>query len=81
MKDDWRFQQLPSPEGTEDRPDGFISFAILAFVIIAPLIYFGPQFGAVETWFVDICRAIESWMVPIRELVLGWEQILQQDPC
>jgi len=53
MKDDWRtnHNQLPPPEGSEDRPDGFISIAILAFVVVAPLIYFGPQLGAVEAWF------------------------------
>ncbi|BCH20795.1 hypothetical protein [Mesorhizobium sp. L-8-3] len=71
MRDDWRFQQLPPPEGSEDRPDGFVAIAILAFVVVGFLIYFGPQLGAVETWFVDMYRTIESWVAPIREFVLG----------
>lgn len=71
MPNDWRNNQLPPPEGSEDRPDGFISLAILAFVIVAPLVYFGPQLGAVEAWFVDIYLAIDSWVAPIREMFFG----------
>ena len=71
MKSDWRNNQLPPPEGSEDRPDGFISIAILAFAIVAPFIYFGPQLGAVEAWFFDLYRAVESWVAPIREFVLS----------
>jgi hypothetical protein len=50
----------------ENRPDGFTSIAILAFVVVVPLIYFGPQLGAVEAWFVAIYRAIDGWVAPIR---------------
>jgi len=32
MKNDWRNDQLPPPEGSEDRPDGFISIAILVLI-------------------------------------------------
>jgi len=71
MKTEWRNNQLPPPEGTEDRPDGFISIAVLAFVLVAPLIYFGPQLGAVEAWLADIIRTIDGWIGPIRELVFG----------
>lgn len=71
MKNDWRNTQLPPPEGLEDRPDGFISVAILAFVIVAPLIYFGPQLGAVEDWLVDIYRTVDGWVEPIRDLFFG----------
>lgn len=51
MRSDWRNDQLPPPEDSEDRPDGFISIAILTFAIVAPFINFGPQLGAVEAWF------------------------------
>lgn len=71
MKNDWRNTQLPPPEGLEDRPDGFISVAILAFVIVAPLIYFGPQLGAVEDWLVDIYRTVDGWVELIRDLFFG----------
>lgn len=71
MKSDWRNNQLPPPEGSEDRPDGFISIAILVFVIVAPFIYFGPELGSVEAWIVDLYRAADRWVAPIRELVLS----------
>ena len=71
MKNDWRNHQLPPPEGSEDRPDGFISIAIVAFAIVAPLIYFGPQLGSVEAWIVDLYRMADRWMAPIREFVFG----------
>ena len=71
MKNDWRNHQLPPPEGSEDRPDGFISIAIVAFAIVAPLIYFGPQLGSVEAWIVDLYHTVESWVAPIREFVFS----------
>lgn len=73
MKDDWRtnHNQLPPPEGSEDRPDGFISVAMMVFAVVAPLIYFGPQLGAVETLFMDAYSAIDHWVAPIRQFVFG----------
>lgn len=71
MWDDGRFQQLPPPDGSEDGPDGFIAVAILAFVVVGPLIYFGPQLGTVETWFVDMYGMIDNWVAPTREFVFG----------
>ena len=71
MKNDWRNHQLPPPEGSEDRPDGFVSIAIVVFAIVAPLIYFGPQLGSIEAWIVDLYRMADRWVAPIRELVFG----------
>lgn len=71
MKDDWRNNQFPPPEGLEDRPDGFISVAILVFIILGPLIYFAPQLGAFEAWLVDVYRIVDSWVAPFRDFVLG----------
>lgn len=48
-----------------------MSLAILAFAVVGPLIYFGPQLGAIEAWFIDGYRMIDSWAAPIRELVFG----------
>lgn len=71
MMNDWQVNQLPPPEGSENRPDELSSVAMLGFVIIAPLIYFAPQLGAVEAWFVDIYLTVDGWVAPIRELFLG----------
>lgn len=71
MKSDWRNHQLPPPEGSQDRPDGFVSIGIVAFAIVAPLIYFGPQLGSVEAWIVALYRMADCWVVPIREFVLS----------
>lgn len=71
MNDELRHNQLPPSDGSEDRPDGFVSLAILAFVVVAPLIYFGPELGAIEAWFVDVYRMIDGWVAPIREFVVG----------
>ena len=71
MTDERPHTQLPPPDGSEDRPDGFISLAILAFALVGPLIYFGPQLGVVEVWLIDVYRVIDSWVAPIRESVFG----------
>lgn len=71
MRDERPHTQLPPPGGSEDRPDGFISLVILAFAVVGPLIYFGPQLGAIEAWLIDGYRMIDSWAAPIRELVFG----------
>ena len=71
MKDDWSHIQLLPPDGSEDWPDGFVSLAILAFVVVAPLICFGPQLAAIEAWIIDVYRTIDSWVSPIREFVFG----------
>ena len=71
MDDNWRATQLPPPHDTEDRPDGFVSVAILAFAVVAPLIYFGPQLGAAEAWFMDAYSAIDRWVAPIRQFGFG----------
>ncbi|MFH1344007.1 MAG: hypothetical protein ABIL01_22825 [Pseudomonadota bacterium] len=71
MRDERRHTQLPPPDGSDDRPDGFISLAILAFILVAPLIYFAPELGVIEAWLIDVYRRIDSWAAPIRELVFG----------
>lgn len=71
MRDERPHTQLPPPDGSEDRPDGFISLAILAFVVVGPLIYFGPQLNMIEAWLINVYRMIDSWVAPIRELLLG----------
>jgi hypothetical protein len=63
--------QLPPPDGSEDRPDGFISLAILAFAVVGPLIYFGPELGVIEAWLTGAYRMIDNWVAPVRGLVFG----------
>lgn len=70
--DNWPYKYGPPPEELPDSDDGWPgTWLLLAFLLIAPLIYFGPQLGAVEAWFADIYRMIDGWIVPIRELVFG----------
>lgn len=65
MRSDWHNDQLPPPEDSEDRPNGFISIAILGFAIVAPFIYFGPNLEQLKHGFSTsvlgkgsvICRA------------------------
>ena len=71
MNDDWRFNQLPPTEPSDVRPDGFFLIAAVVLVVVGPLIYFGPQLGAVEDWFVAAYGKIESWVAPLRDIVLG----------
>lgn len=53
------------------------SWLLLAFVVVAPLIYFGPQLRAVEAWFVDVYRAIDSWVTPVRNCCSGRSRSVQ----
>lgn len=71
MKQHWHINPLPPPEERSDSGNGFDTFLLIAFVIIAPLIYFGPQLGEVEIWFVNAYSAIEVWVAPIREIIFG----------
>ncbi len=56
MKKHWHINPLPPPDESTD--GGFVSFALLLFVIIGPLIYFGPELRTIETWLVDIYRTV-----------------------
>lgn len=71
MRDERPHVQLPPPDGSEDRPDGFISLAILALAVVGPLIYFGPQLGVIEAWLAGSHSMIDSWVAPVREFVFG----------
>ena len=68
MKKHWHINPLPPPDESTD--GGFVSFALLLFVIIGPLIYFGPELRTIETWLVDIYRTVEMWLLPIRNWFL-----------
>jgi hypothetical protein len=71
MKHHWDIDPLPPPEESRDSPEGFFSFALLMFVIIGPLVYFGPELRVVETWMVDVHLTIERWFAPIRNMFAG----------
>lgn len=72
MEGNWHFRYGP-PQG--ERParddDWPASYAFLAFSIIGPLIYFGPELRMVEAWIVDFYRMAETWLLPIRDWFLG----------
>jgi len=71
-QENWPYKHGPPPEELRESDNGWPgSWLLLAFVVVAPLIYFGPQLRAVEAWFVDVYRAIDSWVTPVRELLFG----------
>ncbi|MDI6028977.1 hypothetical protein QBK99_22650 [Corticibacterium sp. UT-5YL-CI-8] len=70
--DNWPYRYGPPPDELPENDHGWPgSWLLLGFLLIAPLIYFGPQFASVETWIVDLYHAADRWMAPIRELVWG----------
>ncbi|TGS85158.1 MAG: hypothetical protein E5V74_03215 [Mesorhizobium sp.] len=71
MRQHWHIKPLPPPDDSADRPDGFVGFALLALIVIGPLILFGHELGAMETWLVDVYKAVESWLLPVRDWFLG----------
>ncbi|NGO55870.1 hypothetical protein [Allomesorhizobium camelthorni] len=70
--DNWPYKYGPPPDELPENDHGWPgSWLLLAFLLIAPLIYFGPQLGAVEAWLFSLYRALDNWVAPIREFVLG----------
>lgn len=67
MKQHWHVKPLPPPDENSDRPDGFVGLALWALIVIGPMIYFGHELGAVETWLLDTYKSIERSLLPIRE--------------
>lgn len=71
-QDNWPYEHGPPPEELPEGDSGWpASWLIVAFFVVAPLIYFGPQLGAVEAWLIDFYRMVDQWVVPIRELFQG----------
>jgi hypothetical protein len=70
MKQEWHVNPVPPPDEPAERRDGFTFFVIIVFVVLGPLIYFGPQLGAAEAWLMDAYSAIDRWVAPIRQFVL-----------
>lgn len=70
--ENWPFKYGPPPEDLPENDNGWpAAWLLLAFVLIAPLIYFGPELGAIEAWLVGAYRMIDSWVAPVREFVFG----------
>lgn len=73
MKRDWDINPLPPPEGSDDQGlDPISAFLLLAFVVVGPLIYFGPQLRMIEAWIVKAFNTVEGWLIPIRDWFLGF---------
>ncbi len=71
MKRDWDINPLPPPEGSDDNgTDPISAYLLLAFVVVGPLIYFGPHLRTIEAWVVNACSTIEGWLIPIRDWFL-----------
>lgn len=72
MKRQRDINPLPSPEGSDDKsPDLISNYLLLAFVVVGPLIYFGPQLRMIEAWIVMAYGTLEGWLIPIRDWFLG----------
>lgn len=72
MKQNWHINPLPPPEGSDyNRPDSVSMYLLLAFVVVGPLIYFGPELRAVEAWIINAYGSVEGWLLPIRDWLLG----------
>lgn len=70
MKQEWHANPIPPPDEPVEWRDGFTFFVVIVFVLLGPLIYFGPQLGAAETWLTDAYSTIDSWVAPIKQFVL-----------
>ena len=71
MKQDWHVEPLPPPDESYDSPDVFEGLALWALILIGPMIYFGHELGAIETWLLSAYRSLENLLLPIREWFLG----------
>ena len=59
MKRHWDTNPLPPPDGSDDKgPDPVSAFLLLAFLVVAPLIYFAPQLRVIEVWLVTAYGAV-----------------------
>lgn len=70
--ENWPYEHGPPPEELPERDNGWPgSWLMLAFFILAPLIYFGPELGSIESWIATGYETIENWVAPIRDFVFG----------
>ena len=73
MKRHWDINPLPPPEGSEYQGlDSISAYLLLAFVVVGPLIYFGPQLRMIEAWIVKAYSTVEGWLIPIRDWAVGF---------
>ena len=73
MKRHWDINPLPPPDGSDDTgPDAISAYLLLAFVVVGPLIYFGPQLRMLEGWIVRAYSIVEGCVIPIRDWFLGF---------
>lgn len=73
MKRQWDINPLPPPEGSDDKsPDPISAYLLLAFIVVGPLIYFGPQLRMIEAWIVKAYSTVEGWLIPIRDWAVGF---------
>jgi hypothetical protein len=70
--ENWSYRYGPPPDELPENDHGWPqSWLMLAFVIVGPLIYFGPELRPIETWLVGGYRTLESWIFPLRDWLLG----------
>lgn len=70
--ENWPYELGPPPEELPEPDNGWPgSWLLLAFLILAPLIYFGSELGSFESWIATGYETIENLVVPIRDFVFG----------
>jgi hypothetical protein len=70
--ENWAYKYGPPPDELPGNDHGWPqSWLMIAFVIVGPLIYFGPELRRMEKWVFGGYRAIESWILPFRDWLFG----------
>ncbi|MDQ0332928.1 hypothetical protein QFZ88_005310 [Mesorhizobium sp. YL-MeA3-2017] len=67
MKQHWHVKPLAPPNESSDRPDGFVGVALWALIVVGPMLHFGHELSAVETWLLGAYCSAKSLLLPIRD--------------
>jgi hypothetical protein len=62
--ENWAYKYGPPSDELPQNDHGWPqSWLMLAFVVVGPLIYFGPELRTIEAWLVAACRTGGSWFL------------------
>jgi hypothetical protein len=70
--ENWAYKYGPPPDELPENDHGWPqSWLMLAFVIVGPFIYFGPELRMIEANLVSAYHTVESWILLIRDWLPG----------
>lgn len=70
--ENWAYKYGPPPDELPENDHGWPqSWLMIAFVIVGPLIYFGPGWRMIEAWLIGGYQKIELWILPLGDWLLG----------